>query len=206
MMRASSSDDSPEGVKSNAEQQVVKYSMKNMFLFVSITPSIAEIADDNRIFKVNFEKKKQSEEETDKRKWETIERELIALLNRQNCRRIRAYVWKNFEKIVEDTHLIIDVMKYDFHKSSRTADGESILISKYLNVFKDFEMNRENVKKFLEKYYQAVGKDEDRNETDELIKKIFDQVIDVQVLKERKKNDQSTLAEYDFLHGIQFFH
>jgi 5S rRNA maturation endonuclease (ribonuclease M5) len=184
MMRASSSDKAPEGIKSNSDQQVVKYSMKNMFLFVSITPTIAEIADDNRIFKVNFTTKNQS---SDSRKWETIEKELIQLLSRENCRRIRAYVWKRFAKIVKDTEIIIDVMKYEFKKSSRTADGESILISTYLNIFKDFEMSRENITAFLKRYYKEVGEEEERDETDELVKKIFDEVIEVSVEKERKK-------------------
>jgi hypothetical protein len=187
MMRASSSDDSPEGVKSNAEQQVVKYSMKNMFLFVSITPTIAEIADDNRIFKVNFTKNKQSDGDENKRKWENIEGELIELLNRENCRKIRSYVWKIFPKIINDTKIIIDVMKYEFKKTSRIADGESILISAYLNVFKNIEMTRENIKAFLTKYYLTVGVEEERNETDELIKKIFDEIIEIAIERDRKK-------------------
>lgn len=186
MMRASSSDNAPEGIKSNSDQQVVKYSMKNMFLFVSITPTIAEIADDNRIFKVNFTTKNQK---SDKRKWEEIEKELNELLSRENCRRIRAYVWKKFPKIVKDTELIIDVMKYEFKKSSRIADGESILISTYINIFKEheFDITRENITAFLRRYYKEVGEEEERDETSELLKRIFDEVIEISVEKERKK-------------------
>lgn len=184
MMRASSSDNAPEGIKSNSDQQVVKYSMKNMFLFVSITPTIAEIADDNRIFKVNFTTKTQN---TNKRKWEEIEKELTSLLNYNNCRRIRAYIWKKFPKIISDLDLIIDIMKYEYGKSSRLADGESILISTYLNIFKGSEFTRENVINFLKKYYQEVGEEEERDETNELLKKIFDEIIEISIDKDRKK-------------------
>lgn len=190
MMRASSSDNAPSGVKSNTDQQAVEYKMKNMFLFVSITPSIADIADDNRILKVNFDHKKSKSTGTDRRVWSEVEKDIVSFLSVENCKRMRAYIWTLLPKIIKDTELIIDVMKDQkdgFGKSSRDADAESILISTYINVFHDFDITRENVHKFLEKYYKTVGKEDERNETDELLNKIFDHVIEVQVGKERRK-------------------
>jgi 5S rRNA maturation endonuclease (ribonuclease M5) len=190
MMRASSSDNSPSGVKSNQEQQAVEYKMKNMFLFVSITPTISDIADDNRILKVNFDNKKVKHTGEERRVWSEVENEIDAFLTTENCRRIHSLAWRMLPKIIEDTKIIIDIMKdktAGFGKSSRSADAESILISTYINIFHNFEMTRDNIHRFLEKYYQTVGVEEDRNETEELMKKIFDEVVEVSVGRERRK-------------------
>ena len=208
LMRSSSSDDAPEGVKSNSEQQLVKYSMKNMFLFVSITPTIADVADDNRIFKVNFIK---PENMKATKKWEEIETSLIALLDNKTCRSIRALVWSNLEKIIKDSALISGVMKYEFKKSSRIAAGESIMISAYLNIFKKQEINKENVVKFLTLYYKEAGENEERDEIDELLKKIFDEIIEIDIEKSRKKMsikeclDCLNSDDYSFFH-TDIFH
>lgn len=184
MMRASSSDDAPEGVKSNSEQQIVKYSMKNMFLFVSIAPTVADVADDNRIFKVNFIKPEKKNLNT---RWEEVEKNLIALLTRENCRALRALTWKILPKIIDDAKMIIDIMKYQFKKSSRIATGESILVSAYLNMINRFEITQETAAKFLTLYYKEVGEIEERDEGDELLKKIFDEIVEVEVSRVRKK-------------------
>lgn len=184
LMRSSSSDDAPEGVKSNSEQGVVKSQMKNMFLFVSITPTISDVADENRIFKVNFVK---PEKKKTNKKWEEVEKELKAILTKENCKKIRALVWSKLPKIIDDLEIVKFSMKYDFKKTSRIADGESILISTYINIFKDFEVNKENTKEFLEGYYKETGDSEERDEASELLKKIFDEIIEIKIEKNSKK-------------------
>lgn len=184
LMRASCSDDAPDGVKSNQDQGVVRYSMKNMFLFVSITPTIAEIADDNRIFKVNLVK---PEKKLSLDKWEGIEKKLNEYLSEPNCRKIRAYTWKNLNKIIDDGKKIKSIMKYKYKKTDRIAAGESIIISAYLNVVKRVEVEEELIIKFLDGYYERTEEEEERNEAVEILQNLFDETIEVQFNKDRKK-------------------
>lgn len=184
IMRASSSEDAADGVKSNSDQQVVKYSMKNMFLFVSITPVISDVADYNRLFKVNFVK---PEKKLSLKKWEGVEKALIKLLDKKTTRSIRALVWLKLEKIISDCIMIADVMKYTYKISSRIAAGESILISSYLNIFKETEITKEYVKEYLEAYYNKVEKEEERDEVNEMLILIFDEVIEIDHDRSRKK-------------------
>jgi len=201
VMRASSSDNAADGYKSNKEQKSIKYSMKNMFLFVSITPTISDIADSNRMFKVNFVK---PEKKKTKYKWETIEKELVELLDKKNCRSIRALTWSLLPKIVEDTKKIIQIIKYgdifgDKKKSDRLATGESVLISTYLNIIRNFDMSEKNLKEFLIKYYSHVEEEEERDEANELLNLIFDYTFDISIDKDRK-----TLSIKEALNSIRY--
>jgi len=183
IMRASSSDDAPDGYKSNKDQKSIRYSMKNMFLFVSITPTIADAADANRIFKVNFVK---PEKKVLTRKWEDVEEELVELLSVKNCRAMRALTWSMLPKIIEDTKRIIKISKYDMTgNSDRRATGESVLISTYMNVVKNYDMTDENITSFLKKYYSKVEIEEDRDESEEMLNVIYSYKIEVSIGKTR---------------------
>lgn len=188
LMRASSSDDAPESVKSNSEQGVVRYQMKNMFLFVSITPTISDIADDNRIFKVNFVAPHKKKFKVDNVKdWEDVENELGKLLSKSNTRNIRAFTWSLLPKIISDTKIITKIMKYTHGKSSRIASGESFLISAYMNLFsKTGEVNEKSIENLLNKYYNLTGVDDKRDDSDELLHNILDHTVQLQIDRYKK--------------------
>jgi len=171
MMRASSSEGAPDGFKSNKDQKSIRYSMKNMFLFVSISPIISQVADANRIFTVNFIK---PEKRVITQKWEDVERELLSILTEKNCRKTRALTWSLLPKIIEDTERIIRLIRYEIGgQSARRAKGEAVLISAFLNVILDIEMTDEKIIEFLQKYYKTVKVEIDRDQSVEILERIF---------------------------------
>ena len=96
VMRQSTSDDAPKVGKSNKDQGVVEYNMKNMFLFSSIHAGIDDEADEKRILRVNLRKTKKHEEE-----WDELESRIDKYITEENCRAIRALTWNKLSDIIK---------------------------------------------------------------------------------------------------------
>jgi hypothetical protein len=87
LMRSSVSDDSPDTGKGGKDGIPISYKMRNMFCFAAIDPTIEDVADENRIFRINILAKSNGED------WQQSEKELKKILTESNCDSIRALTW-----------------------------------------------------------------------------------------------------------------
>jgi len=170
MMRVSTSDDTPDLVKGTATGGSVSYRMKNAFLFNAIDPVIENAADQKRIFFINLiDARKSGKNKT----WKETKKKILSAFTEKNCRAVRSYVWKNIDKILNDVELICDVIEDYSGIDRRTAHADSIMFSAWMNVFTDIDVNEKNIEILVKKYYSTENY-ETRDDTEEMIEKIFD--------------------------------
>lgn len=167
LMRQSTSDDAPNIVKGSKEGRPVTFRMKNMFMFVAISPEVESIADDNRIFRVNMIRPT--------KEWSTIRSNLKKEITDENCRAIRAFTWSNLHKILgRAKSLLLDIQDIT-GKDTRTCYAQSLLLSAYYLIFQSGKSDNE-IKKELELILPSEDLQK-RNETDEILDRLLDESV-----------------------------
>jgi putative DNA primase/helicase len=102
MMRQSTSNDAPIAAKGTKDGKGMFFAMRSMFLFVAIDPTVEAVADDNRIFRVNIVK---ASVDQSQRYLKEYKPKLRKLMTRDNCRAIRALVWRELPNILSDAEV-----------------------------------------------------------------------------------------------------
>jgi hypothetical protein len=154
-----------------------------MFCFIAISPEIDSIADENRIFKINLKIPV-------KAKWQDTQQELNKIMTVKNCRRLRAFVWKNLENIIKKINLIIPFVQTKNDMDFRYCYAESLLLSAYFNVWSDKELTDEYLEAAVDQFYKWLPTSGARDETDEIIDRLLDQLVPV-----TGYNDKQTIRE-----------
>ena len=169
-MRSSTSDMAPVTGKGSISGKVTVFRMRSMFCFVAVNDAVENMADDNRIIRVNFK------EADNKEVYLQNLQKIKKLLSAKNCNGIRSYTWDNLLKIIklgERLELIIQIVTSE---NARFAAGESILLAANIIVWEGLEEELSNLflTEYVENFYKPQTLEEKRDETEEMIIKILD--------------------------------
>lgn len=189
VMRQSTSDDAPKICKSNKDQGIVKYEMKNMFLFSSIHAGIEDEADEKRILRVNIKKTKKHED-----RWSGLESEINKLITEENCRAIRALTWKRLDEIIRYAKELQHIIRRVTGLSSRSAFAEALIMSCYFLIWQGQEsVTDEYAEATIASVYMHHEK-EDRNESREVLDRILDETVFLPDARENKTLREMLIA------------
>jgi len=92
LMRASTTDDSPKTLKGSVSGVATPFEMRQMFGFVAVNASVDNVADDNRIIRINLKQTNNYLQYV-----ESLEK-IKKLLTIKNCEGIRAFTWTHLKK------------------------------------------------------------------------------------------------------------
>jgi hypothetical protein len=187
VMRQSTSDDAPKVGKSNKDQGVIEYDMRNMFLFSSIHAGIDSEADEKRILRINLQKNAEAES-----KWKDLRSELNNLVTEKNCRGIRAFTWQKLPDIVKLSDRLDTVISKVTGMDLRSSFAEALILACYFIIWRG--MNPDEITDDIAAFYiadiYASHEKEERNESEETLNKLLDNIV---FLAESHKN--KTLRE-----------
>jgi len=174
-MRSNYSADSPDGTKGTKDGGYISYKMNSMFAFASTDPTIEDVQDENRILRINFVKKDMESEV-----WTEYKNQLEELLSKENCYKIRSYVWSQLSNIMKLTDKIVTVARDKTKRDHRASYAEMQLASCFMVVWSGEENpSDEQIERMLNKYYQYQPADEHRNEAEEFVQSLLEKQIDV---------------------------
>jgi len=180
LMRQSTSDETPKAAKGTIDGKGMMFTLRSMFMFVAISPEVESIADDNRLFRVNLEKNNND--------WPTLKNRLGELLTPELCSSIRAFTWSRMTEIFRLADIMSPVIQKVTNKSNRYALAEAILFAAYQIIWKQVELNEDDLYRFFEQIYDWQPPEESRDETEELLDRLLDESI-------QEGKDRYTLRE-----------
>lgn len=173
LMRQSTSDDSPDVLKGTIDGKGMRFTLRSMFFFVSISPEIDSEADEGRIFRVNLSKANYPRE-----KWLTRDRALKASITPEVCAEIRAFTWEHMPIIIALSERVAERVQMVAGIDNRAALSESLMIAAFIVVFRN-EINPavESIDSFIKDYFGSSLGELPRNETVELLETYLDYII-----------------------------
>lgn len=184
LMRASTTDDSPLTLKGSSGGTAMSFSMRSMFGFIAINAAVDNVADDNRIIRINFKRADNfSDYVVNMTKTED-------LLTRENCDGIRAFTWDNLDKIIRLSNRLKPIIQITTKQDARFAAGESILLAANMIVWENltYEIGDEDLTQYVTEFYHGQTHEEKRDETEEMITRLLDEVI---IIGEKNKESLS---------------
>jgi hypothetical protein len=182
LMRVNTSNDAPDTVKGTKEGGYNSFKMQNMFGFIAIDPTVENVADENRIFRVNMVKP------TNAGEWEEIRAEITRLLCEENCRGIRALTWVKLKIIMALASKIEKKIRAITGRSYRYNFNDAMLASAFIVIWlANDDPSDEQVEATLKKYYNYQPPESNRNEAEEIVDRLLDEVIEVLHDRSREK-------------------
>jgi putative DNA primase/helicase len=190
LMRQSTTDDAPAVVKGTMHGQATSFSMKNMYLFMSIDPEIDAIADENRMFRAKMVKSAgrdwlDSKDSTGKVVFEGKQSKLNRIITDENCARVRSFTWQKLGHIVADAPRLANMIAEVTGRDIRWSTGEALLLSAYFCVWRDAFPSDKAAIKVIEQFYDASPTEPQRNDAEEIMDRLLDESI---VIPETREN------------------
>ncbi len=184
IMRQSTSDDTPKSYKGTADQSGTTYMIRDMFIFIAISPEIESVANDNRLTKISLKKSKMNKSE-----WLILEKELQATFIDKNCERLRGMVWDKLETILKIEPEITRRIQASTGKDHRFAVSEGLLMATWLIIWKGYDNpSDEIIDTMIEKNYEMSEPEESRDETEEMINALLEYKVKVYLEKVKEFN------------------
>lgn len=182
LLRASTSDDSPKTLKGSVSGVATPFEMRQMFGFVAVNASVDNVADDNRIIRINLKQSNNYLQYV-----ESLE-EIKKLLTIKNCEGIRSFTWKHLKNIIALSERLEFVIQNETNQSPRYAAGESILLAANLIVWKNRtdELDNPFLFEYVKEFYTGQTQEDSRDETEEMIVKILDHTTLVETVTKNK--------------------
>jgi len=194
LMRVNTSNDAPDTVKGTKEGGYNSFKMQNMFGFIAIDPTVENVADENRIFRVNMVKP------TNAGEWENIRDEITDLLCEANCRAIRALAWSKLKIIMALASRIEKKIRAVTGRSYRYNFNDAMMASAFIVVWgATDDPSDEQIEKTLTKYYAYQPPEEHRNEAEEIVDRLLDETVEV--LHEHSREKLSIAEALNKIHA-----
>jgi hypothetical protein len=173
-IRSNYTSKSPDAFKGTKEGGWVSYRMNSMFGIAAINPTIENVADENRIFRINLIK-------SNGNGWKKIEKQLKSLLTEKNCRSIRALTWNKLKTIFELSDRVVELIQDKTHKDYRSSFSDALLASAFIIIWDRIDNPAdEAISNMLDKYYSFAPPEEKRDEASEFVQELFDIIVEVQ--------------------------
>jgi len=174
LMRANTSDDAPDTIKGTKDGGYVSYKMQNIFAFIGINPTVESAADENRIFRINMIPSKKQ------RDWKKIESQLKIYLDETHCDAIRSLTWTKLKIIMDLAERIVGIIQDKTHRDYRSSYADALMASAFMVVWTYCDdPTDEQIGEMLDKYYQFQPVESHRNESEETVDRLMDEVIEV---------------------------
>lgn len=173
LMRVSTTANAPPIIKGSTGGKSLSYTVRAMFGFSAINATIDESADDNRITRINFIKKGNFKQ------YQIDYKKVKKLMTDENCKGIRAFTWRNLEKIIDLGERLESIIQVVTGQNARYAASESILLAANMVVWEDLTYNitDEELTEYAECFYKNQTMEESRDETTEMIERLLDETI-----------------------------
>lgn len=172
LMRQSTSDETPKAVKGTVDGKGMRFTLRSMFMFVAISPEVESIADDNRLFRVNLESKGHTAEQ-----WFELVDKLKGGITPELCASVRALTWTRLNDIFAMVDRMSPIIQRVTGKSSRFSKAEALLFAAYQVIWKQHDLSDDELREFFDKIYDWQPPEQARDETDELLDKLLDNII-----------------------------
>jgi len=173
LMQQSTSDDAPQVAKGTPNGEgALSYLMRNMFLFSAVTPDTGNIEQDNRIMRVNLVITKKPSE------WEAISERINAVVTDRVCAGIRAFTWQKLPEILEAATAMTRSIVALIH-DSRKGYADALLFAAFWRVFLDRIPTTDEFEAWLAQVYKVKPLDSQRDEAEEMLDKLLDQVAKI---------------------------
>jgi len=170
LMRVSFCENDPDGFKGTAGHIPISFRMKNMFLFISISPIVGEVADDKRLFFVNLIQKNNN--------WPELKKQIKKLIIKENCRAIRSRTWKKLHDIINLSEKIGSYIQKKYNLGTRRSHAEGLMIAAYYYIWNGAKNeDMEEIKNFIKDMYKKKPATESRNQADEIITRVLDESV-----------------------------
>ncbi|MEJ2043676.1 MAG: hypothetical protein P8X74_03735 [Reinekea sp.] len=174
-IKTATTDNSPKTAKGTGGKGAMVYRMRSMFFLAAINASFSNIAEDNRIIRINLEPRSNAE------KYAEGTKRLAQLLTFQNCQGIRSYTWNHINQIVETAEHLEHIIQKEARASARYAAGESIILSSFMHTYEDWNpgqlLNDDFLTEYIGQFYFGQQRDEERDESDEIIGRLLDELV-----------------------------
>lgn len=172
LMRVSFSDDAPDAYKGTQDQTGRSFKMKNMFLFISISPEVDEVADDKRIFRINMVQGVDG--------WESIQAEIKGLVTEPTCRAIRSRAWKCLPAVMVMADRVKTLIQSISGLDPRTSYAEAMLISAYFIVWNNAgDIEPDKLEEKIRAIYKLTPVEDHRDETEEMVDRLLDETVPI---------------------------
>jgi energy-coupling factor transporter ATP-binding protein EcfA2 len=200
LMRASTTDDSPKTLKGSINGTATPFEMRQMFGFIAINASVDNVADDNRITRINTKKTEDHTAYVDSKK------RIDELLTIENCEGIRSFTWNNLSKIIGLSTSLNYIIQKVTGQDQRYADSESILLAANMIVWENLRGNEDDdfLTEYITDFYRDQTQEEKRDETGEMITKILDQTALVDI-EENNVSKKITMSFRELLSEMRLF-
>lgn len=172
-IRSNFTSHSPDAFKGTKEGGWISYKMNSIFGIAAVNPTIENVADENRIFRINMVKSQNNG-------WKQIEKSLKEILTDENCQSIRALTWQKLNIIFDLTDKIVDFIQEKTGKDYRNSYSDALLCSAFIVIWDRIDNpDDESINKMLDKYYTFSPPDEKRDESSEFIEELLDTIIEI---------------------------
>jgi len=173
LMRMSTSDDAPIIAKGTIEGRAQIFRMSNMFLFVAIDPTVGNIADENRIFRIEMRKPTGDQLNN----WKELSSTISRLTTPENCAGIRALTWRKLPEILEYAEYLEPYIRGETGKDNRFSYAEALLLSAYYIVWRDETPRDEAATLAVKMMYEMKPLDAGRDETIDIIDRLLSESV-----------------------------
>lgn len=205
LMRQSTSDEAPKVAKGTIDGKGMRFTLRSMFLFAAISPEVESIADDNRLFRINLEGKGHTPKE-----WYALKTKLSEAITPELCASVRSLTWDRLPDIFALAERLSPAIQKITGKSSRFSISESLMFAAYHTVWKQHELTDDQIYEFFEQIYDWQPVEEQRDETEELLDRLLDQVVregmSNYTLRQVLQNELSGLGQSELWSGISGRH
>jgi hypothetical protein len=170
LMRVSFSDDAPDAYKGTQDQAGKSFKMKNMFLFISISSEVEEVADDKRIFRINLVPKKND--------WPAVKSSLTSLLTDDNCKGIRALTWSKLNDIITMSEQVSPLIAESTGLDTRSSMSEAMLYCAHRIIWRSLPVfDEQSIRADIKQIFALQPVEESRNEVEEMLDRLLDEVV-----------------------------
>jgi len=173
LMRMSTSDDAPIIAKGTKEGRAQIFRMNNMFLFVAIDPTVGNVADENRIFRVEMTKPTEDQ----KSLWRELSSNISNLTTPKNCAAIRSLTWKKLPEILRYAEYLEPIIRGETGRDNRFSYAEGLLLSAYWLIWRNVQPLEEEAVLGVRQLYEMQPIESGRDETLDMVDRILSESV-----------------------------
>ena len=173
LMRMSTSDDAPIIAKGTSEGRAQIFRMSNMFLFVAIDPTVGNIADENRIFRIEMTKPNEEQ----KLDWKKLSSNISRLTTPENCAAIRALTWRRLPEILKYAEYLEPIIRGVTGRDNRFSYAEGLLLAAYWIIWLDMKPLDDQAELGVKTLYAMKPLGDGRDETTDLLERLLSESV-----------------------------
>ena len=176
LMQQSTSDNSPAVVKGTPSGDgPMSYTMRSMFLFSAVEEDTGNVEQENRLVVINVRKPKKPDPNA--LPWRELSKRIAQTVTDITCRGVRAFTWQNLPLILAAAEELAEIVNTFPPHDLRKSKAEALLFAAFWVVYMDRMPTEAEFTEWLSTLYTIKPVDEKRNEADEMVQAMLDEVV-----------------------------